>query len=128
MSGKVRQPLRPAWCKSRDDGRGFRDGQGMTADYAGSRFIRATGSYQPISCLVTAAELPERFFNFCENAARFSGQNADLFPHFTGAFATHYYIQPGQYFYRVPGNVPDHVAAGANCGCRRCCSRWIAPR
>ncbi len=36
-------------------------------------------------------------------------------PHFRGTFGTHYYIHPGQNFYKVPDNLPDHVAASANC-------------
>ncbi len=36
-------------------------------------------------------------------------------PHFRGTFATHYYINPDQRFYKVPDGVPNHVAAGANC-------------
>ncbi|MDY6779611.1 MAG: zinc-binding dehydrogenase [Halobacteria archaeon] len=36
-------------------------------------------------------------------------------PHFRGTFATHYYIQPDQNFYKIPENVPNHVAASANC-------------
>jgi D-arabinose 1-dehydrogenase-like Zn-dependent alcohol dehydrogenase len=36
-------------------------------------------------------------------------------PHFTAGFSTHYFIRPEQIFYRVPDNVPDAVAASANC-------------
>ena len=36
-------------------------------------------------------------------------------PHFHTTFATHYYIHPGQYVYKVPDNVPDHAASSANC-------------
>ncbi|MFB6282336.1 MAG: zinc-binding dehydrogenase [Halobacteria archaeon] len=36
-------------------------------------------------------------------------------PYFRGTFATHYYIQPQQQFYKVPDGIPGHVAAGANC-------------
>ncbi|MBI3301240.1 MAG: zinc-binding dehydrogenase [Deltaproteobacteria bacterium] len=36
-------------------------------------------------------------------------------PHFHATFATHYYIHPGQYVYKVPDNVPDHAASSANC-------------
>jgi D-arabinose 1-dehydrogenase-like Zn-dependent alcohol dehydrogenase len=36
-------------------------------------------------------------------------------PHFTATFATHYCVQPGQHFYRVPDNVPDLIASSANC-------------
>jgi D-arabinose 1-dehydrogenase-like Zn-dependent alcohol dehydrogenase len=37
-------------------------------------------------------------------------------PHFYGAFATHYYVDPEQYFYRVPDELSDATVAGANCG------------
>jgi len=33
---------------------------------------------------------------------------------FMRIFATHYYIHPNQYFYKVPANIPDEVAAGAD--------------
>ncbi len=36
-------------------------------------------------------------------------------PHFTGTFATHYFVKPDQHFYRIPDNVPDLIAASANC-------------
>jgi D-arabinose 1-dehydrogenase-like Zn-dependent alcohol dehydrogenase len=36
-------------------------------------------------------------------------------PHFTAGFSTHYFIRPEQIFYRIPDNVPDDVAASANC-------------
>src|SRR5262249_46101030 len=36
-------------------------------------------------------------------------------PHFTATFATHYFIKPEQHFYRIPDNVPDLIAASANC-------------
>jgi D-arabinose 1-dehydrogenase-like Zn-dependent alcohol dehydrogenase len=44
------------------------------------------------------------------------GQSADAAPHFVGAFATHYYIRPGQTTFKVPATVTDAAAAGANCG------------
>ena len=39
----------------------------------------------------------------------------DIPPHFTATFATHYYLKPEQNFYRIPDNVPDLIAASANC-------------
>jgi D-arabinose 1-dehydrogenase-like Zn-dependent alcohol dehydrogenase len=47
------------------------------------------------------------------NVARHT--HPDQPPHFTATFATHYYVQPGQHFYRIPDNVPDLVASSANC-------------
>jgi len=55
-------------------------------------------------------------FNICERGSDFQGAPADRAPHFTGGFATHYVVQPQQYFFKVPDAVPDAVAAGANCG------------
>jgi D-arabinose 1-dehydrogenase-like Zn-dependent alcohol dehydrogenase len=43
------------------------------------------------------------------------GQSAEAAPHFVGAFATHYYIRPGQTTFKVPASVTDAAAAGANC-------------
>ncbi len=54
-------------------------------------------------------------FNLCENCYRYWSLPADTPPHFHGAFATHYYIHPDQYFYKVPETVPDAAAASANC-------------
>lgn len=55
-------------------------------------------------------------FNLCQNSYSFWSQPPEVEPHFTGAFATHYFIHPDQYFYKVPDNVPDEAVAGANCG------------
>jgi hypothetical protein len=43
------------------------------------------------------------------------GRHPDEPPHFVSTFATHYVVRPGQHFYRVPDNVPDIIAASANC-------------
>lgn len=42
-------------------------------------------------------------------------QPPEEFPHFHAAFGTHYYIKPDQYLYKVPENVPEAIAASANC-------------
>lgn len=51
----------------------------------------------------------------CENLAEHTTGSSDEWPHFTGTFATHYYVHPTQYFYRVPEGVDPKVAASANC-------------
>ncbi|WP_260287164.1 zinc-binding dehydrogenase [Peribacillus aracenensis] len=51
----------------------------------------------------------------CENTYEFVGRLPEESPHFHGTYATHYYVHPNQYFYKVPDNVPDSVAASANC-------------
>lgn len=54
-------------------------------------------------------------YNLCDNAYEFFGLQPEQAPHFHGAFATHYYIHPLQNVYRVPDEISDSVAAGANC-------------
>lgn len=54
--------------------------------------------------------------HLCENAYRNWIRHPDQAPHFTGTHATHYYVDPKQWLYKVPDNVPDLVAASANCG------------
>lgn len=55
-------------------------------------------------------------FQLCENAYRNWTQPPDRTPHFTGTHATHYYVDPKQWLFKVPDNVPDLIAASANCG------------
>ena len=55
-------------------------------------------------------------FELCENAYRNWGQSPDLSPHFTGTHGTHYYVDPKQWLFKVPDNVPDLIGASANCG------------
>jgi threonine dehydrogenase-like Zn-dependent dehydrogenase len=54
-------------------------------------------------------------FHLCENAYLYWSKDPEEAPHFHGTFGTHYYMHPDQYFYKVPDNVPDIVAASANC-------------
>lgn len=55
-------------------------------------------------------------FHLCENVYRNWLQPPDLDPHFTGTHATHYFVDPKQWLFKVPDNVPDLIAASANCG------------
>lgn len=38
-----------------------------------------------------------------------------VYPHFIGTFATHHYLFPNQYFFKIPDNVSDELAVSANC-------------
>lgn len=92
-------------------------GEGVTTDYAGEE-LKVGDRICPVyylTCQKCEACLDGNF-NVCTHGSDFMGQYAKEYPHFTGAFATHYLIQPNQYFYKVPDNVPDEIAAGANCG------------
>ncbi|WP_254524446.1 zinc-binding dehydrogenase [Natrinema caseinilyticum] len=54
-------------------------------------------------------------FAACVNQGENMMQRPDESPHFHATFSTHYYIKPEQYFYKVPENVPEAIAASANC-------------
>ncbi len=55
-------------------------------------------------------------FNLCQNGLSEWKIKPEVAPHFRSGFATHYYVFPGQYFYKVPDEVDDATVAGANCG------------
>lgn len=91
-------------------------GQGVTSDFSGAPLregdrIAATYFQACRHC----GPCQHGQFNLCENAYQFWTSPPERAPHFTATFATHYYIHANQYVYKVPENVPDAVAAGANC-------------
>jgi threonine dehydrogenase-like Zn-dependent dehydrogenase len=91
-------------------------GDGVETDFAGRALRpgdRVACAYF-LTCRRCAACQAGRF-NLCENCYRHWSLPADAPPHFHGAFSTHYYIHPDQYFYKVPETVSDAAAASANC-------------
>ena len=92
-------------------------GEGVTTDYAGNPVQVGDRVIAPyyLTCRKCPACLRGNF-NLCQRAYAFWANPPEKEPHFTGAFATHYYVHPDQYFYKVPDNVSDEVVAGANCG------------
>lgn len=91
-------------------------GEGVTTDYAGQPIKvgdRIATSYY-LTCR-KCASCQRGEFNLCENAYHFWNKDSEEYPHFHGTFATHYYVHPDMFFYKVPDNVPDIVAASANC-------------
>jgi D-arabinose 1-dehydrogenase-like Zn-dependent alcohol dehydrogenase len=91
-------------------------GEGVTTDFAGNPVQvgdRIVAAYYLTCRKCTPCQ--EGQFHLCENAYKFWSKEADEYPHFHGTFASHYYIHPDQYFYKVPDNVSDVAAASANC-------------
>ncbi len=54
-------------------------------------------------------------WNLCDNAYEHYTKSPDEWPHFHTSYASHYYIAPRQYVYRVRADIPDAIAASANC-------------
>jgi threonine dehydrogenase-like Zn-dependent dehydrogenase len=54
-------------------------------------------------------------FRLCEHAYDHWSQSADVHPHFHGTFASHYYVYPDQFFYKVPAGLDEGPVASANC-------------
>ena len=92
-------------------------GDGVTTDYAGEPI--EVGDYIAPAYFITCGKCAycgRGEFGRCENAYREWSKHPGENPHYHGTFATHYYIHPDQYFYRVPDSVSDGAAASANCG------------
>lgn len=91
-------------------------GEGVKTDYAGNHVKVGDRVVAPYYLTCKKCKYcQEGQFHLCENAYKFWTKHPDEAPHFHGTFATHYYIHPNQYFYKVPDNVPDVAAASANC-------------
>lgn len=91
-------------------------GEGVSTDYAGNPVQigdRVAATYFQI-CRKCRPCLDGRF-HLCLNSYAHWTKEPNETPHFHGAFGTHYYIYPNQFFYKVPDNVPDSAAASANC-------------
>ena len=90
-------------------------GQGVTKDWAGVP-VKEGDRIAPVYYTVC---------NRCENCVAgnqagclnrvMGASHPDEPPHFTATFATHYFVKPDQHFYKIPDNVPDLIAASANC-------------
>ena len=91
-------------------------GEGVTTDYAGEP-ISEGDLLAPVYYLTcrTCSSCLVGDFHLCQNAYRYWSKSPEEPPHFHGTFATHYYIHPDQYFYKVPENLDPGIAAGANC-------------
>lgn len=94
----------------------FALGKGVTTDFAGQPVKvgdRVVSAYF-LTCR-KCKPCQQGQFNLCENAYKYWRLPTEQAPHFHGTFGTHYYIHSDQYFYRVPDEIPNNVAASANC-------------
>ncbi|WP_372733542.1 zinc-binding dehydrogenase [Nocardioides sp.] len=92
-------------------------GDGVTTDFAGQP-VSVGDRVVPVYFL-TCHRCPPCLrgeFNLCQNGLAEWKIKPEVSPHFRSGFATHYYLFPGQYFYKVPDEVDDETVAGANCG------------
>lgn len=91
-------------------------GEGVDTDFAGHPVQvgdRIVSAYF-LTCR-KCKPCQEGQFNLCENAYKYWRLPTDQEPHFHGTFGTHYYIHSDQYFYKVPDEIPNNIAASANC-------------
>ncbi|MCH7661683.1 MAG: zinc-binding dehydrogenase [Euryarchaeota archaeon] len=91
-------------------------GEGVETDYAGEP-IAGGDLIAPvyyITCQRCSSCLAGEF-HLCQNAYEHWSKSPEEAPHFHGTFATHYYVHPNQYFYKVPEGLDPAIAAAANC-------------
>lgn len=92
-------------------------GEGVSTDFAGEPL--AVGDRVVPVYFLTCHQCPACLrseFNLCQNGLAEWKVKPEVAPHFRSGFATHYYLFPGQYFFKVPDQVDDATVAGANCG------------
>lgn len=51
----------------------------------------------------------------CSNVKIAMTGSVNQWPHFVGGYADYFYVHPGSTIYKVPEEIPDELAAGANC-------------
>lgn len=91
-------------------------GSGVTTDYNGNQIEE--GDLIVPAYFITCGKCSycgRGEYGHCENAYREWSKAPTEQPHYHGTFATHYYIHPDQFFYRVPDGVGEGAAASANC-------------
>lgn len=92
-------------------------GAGLTTDSSGAPV--AVGDRVVVVYFLTCRECAacdRGEFAMCANGVSVMANPPHKEPHFTGAFATHFYLTPKHYFYKVPDSLTDAEVAGANCG------------
>lgn len=91
-------------------------GESVETDYAGEPIEKGDliAPVYYITCQRCSSCLAGEF-HLCQNAYEHWSKSPDEPPHFHGTFATHYYVHPNQYFYKVPDGLDPSIAAAANC-------------
>lgn len=91
-------------------------GEGVETDRAG-RELRVGDEVSVTyfrSCMKCAA-CARQELGWCETALDGWLQPPDAPPHFCGTMASHYYVDPRQWVFKLPHNVTPAMAAAANC-------------
>ena len=92
-------------------------GAGLTTDSAGEPL--QVGDRVVVVYFLTChqcASCSRGDFSMCSKGISALVTPPRIAPHFHGAFATHFYLTPDHYFYKVPDPLSDAEVAGANCG------------
>ncbi len=97
-------------------GRVVDQGKGATEDTQGEplrpgdRIVYAyfKGCGRCPACLHGAPGCPHRYRHWL-------GVSCEESPHFRGAYGEYYYLQPGQWVFRVPDELPDALVSPVNC-------------
>ena len=94
----------------------YKLGEGVETDSMGEPVKTGDRIVAPyyLTCK-TCAKCKLGRYDLCENAYIHLGLDPAKWPYFGGTFASHYYLYPEQEFYKVPENLPDELAVGANC-------------
>ena len=94
-------------------GRVHRLGSGVTTDFAGQPLREGD---RVVWCYFVPCACPACVHQTgpCPNRLRLGG-SADEWPHFKGAFAEYYYVNPGQWIYKVPDGLADEAVVYVDC-------------
>ncbi|MGI6318044.1 MAG: zinc-binding dehydrogenase [Dethiobacteria bacterium] len=97
-------------------GRIYQLGENVKTDYAGEVVKEGdrVAALFSVTCMKCGPCSRGEFF-LCKNRDIYQAKEPEDPPHFFSPFATHCYIFPGVFFYKVPDQVSDAMAAGANC-------------
>jgi len=91
-------------------------GDGVSRDSAGRPL--AVGDRATYACFSPCGNCPACVAGrriLCVNTRMAMLGHIDEWPHLVGGYADYFYVHPGAAVYRVPDELPDEVAAGANC-------------
>lgn len=91
-------------------------GAALTTDSAGDPVgVGDRIAFRYFSACGACAECAAGRSRCCPSAGAELRQTCDEWPHFKGAFAEYVYLGPRPVFFNVPVQVPDELAAAANC-------------
>jgi len=91
-------------------------GEGVTADWAGHPLTEGDRVvYQYFAPCGRCRSCLRGLSAACRHSFAVLRGKPSVFPHFRGAFADYFYVDPKMAIFKVPDEVPDAVVAGSNC-------------